>query len=83
MGRLARTLVALLVIGVCSCGAQPGPPSVAVGSSSDPESVLVAHLYAAALRFYGSAAHVQETSDPLIDMDDYAAKIAALATWTV
>jgi glycine betaine/choline ABC-type transport system substrate-binding protein len=69
VGRLARTLVALLVIGVSGCGAQPGPQSVAVGASSDPESVLVAHLYAAALRFYGSAAHVQESSDPLTDMD--------------
>ncbi len=69
MGRLARTLVALLVIGVSGCGAQPGPPSVAVGASSDPESVLVAHLYAAALRFYGSAAHVQEASDPLTGLD--------------
>ena len=29
-------------------------PSMAVGSAQDPESALIAHLYAAALRFYGS-----------------------------
>jgi glycine betaine/choline ABC-type transport system substrate-binding protein len=31
--------------------------------------MLVAHLYAAALRFYGSPAHVQQASDPFADLD--------------
>ncbi|HEX9499223.1 MAG TPA: glycine betaine ABC transporter substrate-binding protein [Mycobacterium sp.] len=58
--------VALVIAG---CGGHAGPPSVAVGSPSDPESTLVAHLYAAALRFYGSPAHVQTVPDPVGELD--------------
>ena len=38
-------------------------------STSDPESTLVAHLYAAALRFYGSPAHVRSVPDPVSELD--------------
>jgi glycine betaine/choline ABC-type transport system substrate-binding protein len=66
MHRLAVALLALIVVG---CGGHAGPPSIAVGSKSDPESKLVAHLYAAALRFYGSPAHVQAVPDPVGELD--------------
>ena len=49
--RLAVALVALLVVG---CGGASGGRSIAVGASDDAESVLLAHLYAAALRTYGT-----------------------------
>lgn len=42
---------------------------MAVGATFDPESALVAHLYAAALRSYGTAAHVETRDDPLADLD--------------
>ena len=64
--RLALALVALIVVG---CGGHAGPPSIAVGSTSDPESKLLAHLYAAALRFYGSPAHVRPMPDPVNELD--------------
>jgi glycine betaine/choline ABC-type transport system substrate-binding protein len=65
MRPLAVALVALLIAG---CGGQaPPPPSVSVGA--DGQSVLLAHLYAAALRYYGSPAHVQNTPDPLAALD--------------
>jgi glycine betaine/choline ABC-type transport system substrate-binding protein len=64
--RLALALVALVIAG---CGGHAGAPSVAVGSTSDPESTLVAHLYAAALRFYGSPAHVRPAPDPVSELD--------------
>lgn len=64
--RLAVALIALVVVG---CGGPAGPPSIAVGSASDPESKLLAHLYAAALRFYGSPAHVQSVLDPVSELD--------------
>ena len=64
--RLAVALIALIVVG---CGSNAGPPSIAVGSTSDPESKLLAHLYAAALRFYGSPAHVRHVSDPVTKLD--------------
>lgn len=64
--RLAVALIALVVVG---CGGRAGPPSVSVGATSDPQSQLVAHLYAAALRFYGSPAHVQSVPDPVNSLD--------------
>lgn len=69
MRRVAGAFVALLVITTAGCGGGSQVTSIAVGSGSDPESVLVAHIYAAALRFYGNAAHVQQGSDPLADLD--------------
>lgn len=51
------------------CGGQAAPPSIAVGATDDPESQLIAHLYTAALRFYGNAAHVQTGEDPLGALD--------------
>jgi glycine betaine/choline ABC-type transport system substrate-binding protein len=64
--RVALALIALILVG---CGGHGGPPSIAVGSTSDPESQLIAHLYAAALRFYGSPAHVQSVPDPISGLD--------------
>ncbi|WP_029115972.1 glycine betaine ABC transporter substrate-binding protein [Mycobacterium sp. URHB0044] len=66
MRRLAVALVALLIAG---CGGPSGPPSIAVGAGDDPESVLLAHVYAAALRYYGSPAHVESGSDPVAELD--------------
>ena len=67
---LARPLaLALIALVIAGCGNDAGAPSVAVGSTSDAESRLVAHLYAAALRFYGSPAHVQSVSEPVAELD--------------
>ena len=66
LSRLTLIFVALVIAG---CGGHAGAPSVAVGSTSDAESTLVAHLYAAALRFYGSPAHVQSVPDPVGELD--------------
>lgn len=64
---LAVAAAALLIAG---CGhASSAPPSIPVGASSDPESVLLAELYAAALRYYGNAAHVAVTADPVAGLD--------------
>jgi glycine betaine/choline ABC-type transport system substrate-binding protein len=67
--RLRRLLLAILALVVVGCAGPAGPPSIAVGSTSDPESQLLAHLYAAALRFYGSPAHVRPVSDPVSELD--------------
>jgi glycine betaine/choline ABC-type transport system substrate-binding protein len=68
--RLALALIALImIVVVVGCGGQAGAPSIAVGAKPDAESALVAHLYAAALRFYGSPAHVQSAPDPLSELD--------------
>nr|WP_234880371.1 glycine betaine ABC transporter substrate-binding protein [Mycolicibacterium litorale] len=57
------------VVVVAACGApQPGP-SLRIGSAEDDASVLTAHLYAAALRYYGTATRVEPTADPLTALD--------------
>jgi len=68
--RVALALIALILMStVAGCGGQTGPPSIGVGAAPDPESALIAHLYAAALRSYGSPAHVQPAPDPLTKLD--------------
>lgn len=69
MRRLAWTLVALIAMGTAACGSEDQTPSIPVGSTPDPESALIAHIYAAALRFYGSPAHVEPSPDPLSKLD--------------
>lgn len=74
--RLRRSAVAVLALIVVGCGGPAGPPSIAVGSTSDPESKLLAHLYAAALRFYGSPAHVRSVPDPVTELDSGEVRVA-------
>jgi glycine betaine/choline ABC-type transport system substrate-binding protein len=64
-----RLVLGLLALVVVACGSPPPGPSLAVGATADPEMALLAHLYAAALRSYGSAAHVQVVDDPLAALD--------------
>ncbi len=49
--------------------APPAHPSMAVGAAFDPGSVLLANLYAAALRAYGTPAHVDVIEHPLSELD--------------
>jgi len=58
------------------CGGQDPAPSIPVGATSDPESELVAHIYAAALRFYGNPAHVRADQDPLGQLDSGEIRVA-------
>lgn len=64
-----RLILGLLVLVAVACGAPTPGPSLAVGATADPEYTLLANLYAAALRSYGSAAHVQILDDPLKALD--------------
>jgi glycine betaine/choline ABC-type transport system substrate-binding protein len=73
--RLALAILPLIAIVAAGSGGHAGAPSVAVGSTSDPESTLVAHLYAAALRFYGSPAHVKSVLDPVSELDSGAVRV--------
>ncbi|MGH3642689.1 MAG: glycine betaine ABC transporter substrate-binding protein [Mycobacterium sp.] len=66
---LRRLAVALAVLLIAGCGNAPPPPSIAVGAGPDAESTLLAHVYAAALRSYGSPARVEQSPDPVGDLD--------------
>ena len=66
MKRLALVLLALLMT---ACAAPHPGPSLAVGTSADPETTLLANIYAAGLRYYGTAARVETSADPLAALD--------------
>lgn len=63
-------MLGLLVALLAACG---GPAdsgtSMAVGAGPDPESALLANVYAAALRSYGTPAHVETMPSPLGGLD--------------
>ncbi len=72
-----RLLLSLLAVFAVAC-APPGPgPSLTVGASPDPANTLLAHIYAAGLRYYGTAATVQTVEDPLAALDTGNASVAA------
>jgi glycine betaine/choline ABC-type transport system substrate-binding protein len=73
--RLACALAALVVVSAAGCAGDDKTPSVSVGSADDPELALIAHVYAAALRFYGSPAHVERSPDPLTQLDSGDARV--------
>ncbi|MCI4674937.1 hypothetical protein K9U37_08505 [Mycolicibacterium litorale] len=60
--------MALLLVACGTPAPAPGP-SMAVGTTADPETTLLAQLYAAALRSYGTAAHVETLPEPLAALD--------------
>lgn len=66
---LRRLLIALAAVLVTACGATGGGPSMSVGAPSDPEDALLAHIYAAGLRYYGTAARVDASGDVLEALD--------------
>ena len=64
--RLLLVVLALVAVG-CS---HPGPgPSLTVAAAGDPQSTLLANVYAAGLRYYGTNAKVQTVADPVAALD--------------
>lgn len=66
---LRRLLVALCAVVLTACGSPAPGPSLTLGSGEDAESQLTAHLYAAALRYYGTGTRVEPSADPLGALD--------------
>ncbi|WP_197381957.1 glycine betaine ABC transporter substrate-binding protein [Mycolicibacterium mengxianglii] len=67
---LRRLALVALVAALSACGAQhSSTASMAVGAGPSPESQLLANLYAAALRSYGTPTHVEVTPDPMAGLD--------------
>ncbi|WP_239591654.1 glycine betaine ABC transporter substrate-binding protein [Mycolicibacterium tusciae] len=63
------------MLSAAGCGGADETPSLAVASAQDPASALIAHIYAEALRFYGSPAHVEQSPDPLTKLDTGEARV--------
>lgn len=64
-----RLLIVLAVVLVAACGGTGGQPSMAVGAPDDSETALLAHIYAAGLRYYGTAARVEPSDDVFEALD--------------
>lgn len=75
-GVIGRLLSALAVL-VVGCGGPGEGPSLTVAASADPQNTLLANIYAAGLRYYGTAADVQVLDDPLAALDGGKASVTA------
>ena len=65
-----RRLIVLVVAGMLvGCGAPAPVPSLTVGATADTETTLLANVYAAGLRYYGTAAVVDVSDDPVAALD--------------
>lgn len=69
MARCRLALVALAVL-VTGCTAAAPAPVLTVGATSEPTMLLLANVYAAGLRYYGTAATVETSADPVAALDD-------------
>ena len=82
-GRLAA-LVLVTALAVAACGLnRPSASELIVGSRLDNESVLLANLYAGALRSYGFAARAEAVPDPLSRLDSGALSVVPALTGSV
>ena len=68
----------MLAVFAVACGAPGGTgPALSVGASADPQNALLANIYAAGLRYYGTAARVEVSDDPLAALDTGKVSVAA------
>jgi glycine betaine/choline ABC-type transport system substrate-binding protein len=80
VSRAIGRLLAVLAVLVAGCAGPGQGPSLTVGASADPQNTLLANIYAAGLRYYGTAADVAVSADPLADLD--AGKVSVAAGFT-
>ena len=62
-------LLALVAVLAVSCAGPVVSPSLVVGATADPQNTLLANIYAAGLRYYGTDARVETVEDPLAALD--------------
>ncbi|OQZ95593.1 glycine betaine ABC transporter substrate-binding protein [Mycolicibacter algericus] len=65
--RLALALITALLI--AGCADRPGPAPLGVGTAPDPQSQVLAQLYASALRGAGAAVRIESVADPVAALD--------------
>jgi osmoprotectant transport system substrate-binding protein len=68
--RQALALLFSVVTACAGCATHHTEPDILVAGGTSQETALIGHLYAAAMRTYGTAAAVEETSDPLDLLDE-------------
>jgi len=72
-----RLLLAMLAALMAACNTPAPAPSLTVGASSDARNTLLANVYAAGLRYYGTTVRVETVEDPLAALDAGEATVAA------
>ena len=72
-----RLLIVLAAVLAVACGSPPPGPTLLVAASADPQNTLLANIYAAGLRYYGTAARVETFDDPLAALDRGKAGVTA------
>lgn len=78
-----RLLPAVIALLVAACAAPGGGPVMTVAATADPETTLLAHIYAAGLRYYGTAARVEAAEDVIVALDTAKAGVAPGFTGTL
>ena len=73
---LRRLLILVVAVAVVGCGAPTPPPTLRVGATTDTQTTLLANIYAAGLRYYGTAADVETVDDPMAALDSGSVSIA-------
>ena len=66
---LRRLLILVVAVAVVGCGSPTPPPTLRVGATTDTQTTLLANIYAAGLRYYGTAADVETFDDPMVALD--------------
>ena len=66
---LRRLLILVVAVAVVGCGAPTPPRTLRVGATTDTQTTLLANIYAAGLRYYGTAADVETFDDPMVALD--------------
>lgn len=66
---LRRLLILVVAVAVVGCGSPTPPPTLRVGATTDTQTTLLANIYAAGLRYYGTAADVETFDDPMAALD--------------
>ena len=67
---IRRMLALVVAVALAGCGAPPPVPALTVGTSANAETTLLAEIYAAGLRYYGTAATVKTSDDPVAALDN-------------
>lgn len=73
---LRRLLPAVLALVAVGCSNPGSGPALTVAASADPQIAVLANVYAAGLRYYGTDASVRAVADPVAALDTGKASVA-------
>ena len=69
-------MILVVAVAVVGCGSPAPPPTLRVGATTDTQTTLLANIYAAGLRYYGTAADVETVDDPMAALDSGSVSVA-------